>query len=448
MVGPLFVQPVRHPVASAAEPGPPRAAPGAYFLLAALFVAYVGVYLCRKNLGVAVPMLQEEWGLSKESVGWIASVSTLAYAAGKFLFGPITDWLGGRRALLASMTLVALFGALGAVAPSVGVLALFYSLNRFFGAASWGAMIKMVPEWFGRTQIAFACGLLSLSFVFGGALATAFAGLVAKLSNDSWQAVLAWPSVVLALALGGCAVILPKVPRAAVEAAERAPGSPPAPAPRPPLLSLFRERKFIVLLALSFILTLLREIFNFWAVDFIRTEAGSPLSNAVAALVTTPFDLCGAVGIVLMGWVFGRLGPVRRQYLLVAILLTLNLVLLGLPYVFDQGIWMLALGIGAIGFLVYGPYSLLAGVLAVEVRGKESAATVAGFVDGTGYIAGFFSGILFGHLLAAGGYRLGFGFMAGLTAVSAILCLFMYPRVREVPAQVPQTPAASVSHLP
>jgi sugar phosphate permease len=433
---------------SAIEPEPPRAAPRAYLLLAGLFVAYVGVYLCRKNLSVAVPMLQQEWGLTKESVGLIASVSTLAYAAGKFLFGPITDWLGGRKSLLASMALVALCGALGAMAPSLGMLVLFYSLSRFFGAASWGAMIKMVPEWFGRTQIAFACGLLSLSFVFGGALATAFAGLVAKLTGDSWQAVLAWPSVVLAVLLVGCAAFLPKKPRAVVDAAGNAQAAPSPPAPRPPLLSLFRERRFIVLLALSFTLTLLREIFNFWAVDFIRTEAGSPLSNAVAALVSTPFDLCGAVGIVLMGWVFGRLDLARRQQLLVAILMTLSLVLLGLPFVFDQGLWMLALGIGAIGFLVYGPYSLLAGVLAVEVRGKESAATVAGLVDGTGYIAGFLSGILFGHLLTAGGYRLGFGFMAGLTAVSAVLCMFMYPRAQTVPVRVPRTPSAPVPNLP
>ncbi len=439
----LLVQTICPAAGPATESGPSRAGPRAYFLLATLFVAYVGVYLCRKNLSVAVPMLQEEWGLSKESVGLIASVSTLAYAAGKFLFGPITDWLGGRRALLSAMGLVALFGALGAVAPSVGVLALFYSLNRFFGAASWGAMVKMIPDWFGRTQIAFACGLLSLSFVFGGALATAFAGLVAKLSHDSWQAVLAWPSVVLALMLAGCAVVLPKTPRAMAKPAADAPDGASVRAPRLPLLSLFCERRFLVLLALSFTLTLLREIFNFWAVDFIRSESGSPLSNAVAALIATPFDLCGAVGIVLMGWVFGRLDPVRRQYLLVAILLTLNLVLLGLPYVFDRGIWVLAAGIGAIGFLVYGPYSLLAGVLAVEVRGKESAATVAGFVDGTGYLAGFLSGTLFGYLLTAGGYRLGFGFMAGLTAVSAILCLFLYPRVR-----APQPPSAYVPKVP
>ena len=133
----------------------------AYFLLGTLVLAYVGVYLCRKNFSVAVPMLQKTWGLSKEQVGLVGSVSTATYAAGKLLFGPVTDRVGGRVSLLAAMLLVALFGAAGAFAPGLGVLGVFYSANRFCGAASWGAMIKQTSQWFGPEKLAFACGLLS-----------------------------------------------------------------------------------------------------------------------------------------------------------------------------------------------------------------------------------------------------------------------------------------------
>ena len=109
-----------------------------------------------------------------------------------------------------------------------------------------------------------------------------------------------------------------------------------------------------------------------------------------------------------------------------AALVGLSLLLALLPALFHLGLWLLAVGVGLIGFLVYGPYSLLGGVLSVEVHGKGYAATVSGVVDGTGYIAGFFSGILFGRLLMAGGYRLGFEMMAGLTLVSAVLSCFLY----------------------
>ena len=410
----------------------------AYAYLGTLVVAYIGIYLCRKNLSVAVPTLQKAWALNKEQVGLIGSVSTITYAAGKFLFGPVTDRIGGRASLITSMTLVALFGVAGGFAPSLAILTLVYSLNRLFGSASWGAMLKQVPDWFRPAKLPFTCGLLSLSYVFGGAVAVSFAGLVARFTHDSWTAILAFPSVVLALLAAWCWIFLPRQTRA----------HSPAEAATPKdgfrfsrYFELIGERKFLVVAALSFTLTLLRETFNFWTVDFIRTEGGEQVSSSVAAFMSTPFDLCGAVGIVLMGWVFGRLQPPARQRLLVAILVALAALLAALPTLFHFGIWALASGVGMIGFLVYGPYSLLAGVLSVEVRGKEFAATVSGLVDGVGYIAGFLSGIFFGKLLMMGGYRLGFEVMAGLTLVSALLCCFLYGKPPVPSAVTPENVA-------
>jgi len=322
-------------------------------------------------------------------------------------------------------------------------LTILYSANRLFGSASWGATLKLVPEWFGPAKLPFACGLLSLSFVFGGALAMSLAGLIAGLTHDSWSAVLGLPSIVLVLVAGLCWFILPR-PTKPLEVAVIGQKSSTFSLSR--TLELFGERKFLIVVALSFTLTLLRETFNFWTVDFIRTEGGFQVSSKVAAFLSTPFDLCGAAGIVLMGWVFGRLNPIERQRLLVTILVSLALLLALLPQLFHFGLWVLAAGVGVIGFLVYGPYSLLGGVLSVEVRGKEFAATVSGLVDGTGYIAGILSGTVFGKLLMVGGYRLGFEAMAGLTLIAAVLCCFLYraPARADLSA-APLKPAAPVA---
>jgi sugar phosphate permease len=99
-----------------------------------------------------------------------------------------------------------------------------------------------------------------------------------------------------------------------------------------------------------------------------------------------------------------------------------------MPVLSSWGLWSVSLAIGAIGFLAYGPYSLLAGILSVEIRGPAYVATVAGVVDGVGYVAGFMTGHTFGLILDHGGYRLGFQFLAGLSVISAVLCLFLYAR--------------------
>jgi sugar phosphate permease len=186
---------------------------------------------------------------------------------------------------------------------------------------------------------------------------------------------------------------------------------------------LARSRQLHVVCGLSFALTFVREIFNVWIVDFIKTEGDPGLSSGAAALLSTPFDIMGGLGILAMGWAYGRLSGRGRVRLLVAVLGLLAVVLWTAPVWFRAGLWGVTAVVALVGALVYGPYSLLAGVLAVQTRGAGSAATVAGLVDGTGYLAGALSGVFFGRLLSVGGYELGVHAMALCAALAAVLCL-------------------------
>jgi sugar phosphate permease len=284
-------------------------------------------------------------------------------------------------------------------------------------------MVKQTPEWFGKNQLAFAIGVLSLSFVFGGAVAVYIAGLIAQYSQDNWHAIMGMPSAILLLLICFCWYVLPP---GEVEASSRRTQRASKPAANFRLL--FFDPQFYIICALSFVLTFLRETFNFWTVDFVKTEGGKMVSNSSAAFFSTPFDVMGGLGIVLLGWIYSRIGYRARTRLLFASLSLLSGILFVTPEFFHYGLWAVTLSVGLIGFLVYGPYSLLAGVLSVEVRGKEYAATVSGWVDGIGYFAAVLSGVYFGRLLTQGGYRLGFHVMSVLALVSAALCLFLYPK--------------------
>ena len=109
-------------------------------------------------------------------------------------------------------------------------------------------------------------------------------------------------------------------------------------------------------------------------------------------------------------------------------LTALSLLIWCLPLFFHLNLFLVTASVGLIGFLAYGPYSLLAGILSVEIRGKEYVATVAGVVDGVGYIAGIFAGQYFGKIVDQGGYKLGFHCLGVVTLVAAVLCLFLYSR--------------------
>ncbi len=396
--------------------------------LGTLVLGYIGVYLCRKNFSVALPMLASSWGITKAEVGLVASVSTIAYAVGKFLFGPVIDRVGGRVCFLGALSLVAVFCLAGGMVGSLGGMVIAYSANRFFGSAAWGSMVKMVPGWFSARGLPLAMAWLSLSFVFGGVCAVLLAGQIAEWSGDNWRWVMAGPALVLAGILIWCWRVLPS--QKTQDRANLGQGISSGFQARQ-ITELLRTRQFWIVCALSFTLTLVRETFNVWTVDFFKTTGGEEMSNRMAAFLSTPFDACGAVGIIVLGWLFGRLGPKGRMRLLCLMLMMVAGLLQLVPALATWELWTVSMAIGAIGFLAYGPYSLLAGILSVEIRGPAYVATVAGVVDGVGYVAGFMTGYTFGLILDRGGYELGFHCLAALAVISAVLCLFLYPAKAE-----------------
>src|SRR5215467_2073766 len=94
------------------SPADDRPAPRDWGRLATLMLGYAGVYLCRKNFAVAIPLIGSSLHLDKAQLGAVASYSTAAYMAGKFVFGPVIDRVGGRATFLISLIAVAAFGAL------------------------------------------------------------------------------------------------------------------------------------------------------------------------------------------------------------------------------------------------------------------------------------------------------------------------------------------------
>jgi sugar phosphate permease len=163
--------------------------------------------------------------------------------------------------------------------------------------------------------------------------------------------------------------------------------------------------------ALSFTLTLMRESFNAWSVDFLVSIQGDTKSLATAALHSTGFDVAGAVSIFATGFVYDRISPGRRRWLMASMLILLAAVLAMLPR----------------AAAIDPMWGALSGVLAVESGGGRLAATSAGIIDGVGYVAGALAGTTLGRLLDVGGYALGFRILALITVISAALALALRP---------------------
>ena len=323
--------------------------------LAVVIVGYIGIYLCRKNLGVAVPLIQEDLGVDKQAIGVVASISTIAYAVGKVFWGPLVDRIGGRIGFLTSMTLVALFCGLGGFAPSLGALIWIYSLNRFAGSGGWSGMIKQMPDWFPLNTMGKAMAVLSLSFVVGGICAAFLAGQIAVWSDGDWRWVMGGPAIALALIIGVAAALLPRTSTTTPQLESQGPDEKEKPKDSISLASLFTNRAFYVVCGLSFTLTLMRETFSTWSVDFLetlRTGDVTPESVNQSARLSALFDAWGFVGILLMGLVYDFLGLKAKRLTLAGLLGALAFTLLSLDSIGrNMGVVTAAWVIGGVGFL-------------------------------------------------------------------------------------------------
>src|SRR5207248_3772364 len=116
----------------------------------------------------------------------------------------------------------------------------------------------------------------------------------------------------------------------------------------------------------SFALTIIRDSFNIWSVDFLKSVQTGKQALEIAVGQSIGFDLGGAVSVLVIGVVYGRVRPELRRWLVAGILLLLAGVVASLPGVGRSSPVAAAWLVAVVGLLLLGPYSLLTGVFAVE----------------------------------------------------------------------------------
>ncbi len=300
--------------------------------IALLALGYSGYYFCRSNLPVVLPDLIQDLArhgmpVSEAQVrlGFIASVSTVAYAAGKFISGSLADLFGGRRTFLGGMAGSILFTIVFAASGGIPLFTLAWVGNRLFQSTGWVGLVKVSSRWFSFSTYGTVMAVLSLSFLFGDAgCRWVMSQLLAH--GVGWRGVFLTAAGSLSVLLLANLIFLRETPE------ER---GLPAPEANPlnvyaederntgeetiglrailkPLLSSF---PFWMVCLLSLGTTLLRETFNFWTPTYFVQFVG--LSSSVAAGRSALFPLFGGISVLVAGVLSDKLGLNGRNLVLV-----------------------------------------------------------------------------------------------------------------------------------
>jgi MFS transporter, OPA family, glycerol-3-phosphate transporter len=399
---------------------------------AALLVGYSGYYICRSNLSVAVPALVADpaAGVDRASIGLISSAGIVAYAAGKSITGVAGDFLGGRTLFLGGLFLSVAATLAFSASAGLPLFLLFWMINRFVQSAGWAGLTKTAAHWYPARRYGTVMSLLSLSFLFGDAAGRYLLGGLLT-SGTTWRGVFLAAAGVLAV-IGIADVLILRgsprdvgLPEPAVNAANIFGDAGAASAPdgladllKPYLVS----PSFWLVCGLSFGMTVIREAFNTWIPAYLVDA--HHLAQGTAARDSAIFPLLGGVSAIAVGVLSDRLRSGNRVTVVAPAMALCALSLAALAFgTARHDLTLSLIAIGATAFCLLGPYTLLAGAIAMDLGGRKGSATAAGLIDTAGYLGGTLSGFAVGRIADTGGWAPVFNIMAAVAGGVALIAI-------------------------
>jgi len=401
-----------------------------------MWLLYAGYYLCRKNYAVAQPVFMREFGWNEQDVGVIISAYLTTYAIGQFISGPLGDRFGPRIVIALGLGLsVAANAGLG-FSTSILTMTAMMAVNGFAQSTGWPNSMKTMSNWFSVQQRGRVMAWWCTNYQAGDLISTAFASVI--IGFATWHETFWLPAILLAgvgaiflwgqrnrpedVGLPNMTSDLETTPNhhsenAAAKTLDR----------KYSFTKILKEvlgSKYVWNLGISyFFLKLVRYTFLFWLTTYLVSVLGFRPDKA--GYMSILFPLAGFLGTVAGGYASDKLFGARRAPVSVIMLFALVGSVYGYSIFASHPLWG-PIGLAFIGFMTFGPDTLISATSAMDFGSRKGASTAAGFINGLGSIGAALSGILVGWISVRLGWNAVFYFLMALALACAILQLLMW----------------------
>jgi len=376
-----------------------------------LGLTYAFLYMARYNLTVSKNALGDL--MPKEAFGIIFAAGTITYAFSFLINGPLTDRIGGKRAILIGATGSALMNIILGIIV-YGILSLnwtlnltvafsvVYALNMYFQSFGAVAIVKVNAAWFHVRERGIFGGifgiLISLGLYFAFDWSQAIVNFTEQMSpaNPQYWFVFFIPAVILFLWVLLDLVVLRDTPGEAgyedFNTGDASSGEADTPFNLNDIFRrIFTNKVIIIVGMIEFCTGVLRNGVMHWFPIFAKEQiaAGSQTAGAWEFWLNhwgLMLMLAGAGGGMLAGWMsdhlFGsRRAPVAGIFYTVLLMATIAMIftLYGHPTV-------LGIIVCLVSVAVIGTHGMLSGTATMDFGGKKAAATAVGLIDGLVYL--------------------------------------------------------------
>src|ERR1700741_3908336 len=147
----------------------PRRSIGRWYILGLICLMYLIPYLDRVNISTAAPVISQQFGFDKITMGIIFSAFVWAYA----LFQVPGGWLGDRFGARNVLTIIVSYWSVMTAATAAATSAVSFVVIRFlFGIGEAGAFpgaTRAMQLWYPREERGFVQGITHSASRLGGA---------------------------------------------------------------------------------------------------------------------------------------------------------------------------------------------------------------------------------------------------------------------------------------
>lgn len=154
-------------------------------ILPAVFIMYTISFFDRVNIGMALPHITAEMGLSSVEAGWLGGAFAWGYVATQFTAGWLALRFGSRRIIGVSLFLFGACAMLTGLTRNFGELV---AIRFFLGLAEGpiqAATAMFLAQWFMKPERGRAFGIWNLSLGAGAFLAGPISGWI--LAHHNWR---------------------------------------------------------------------------------------------------------------------------------------------------------------------------------------------------------------------------------------------------------------------
>jgi MFS transporter, OPA family, sugar phosphate sensor protein UhpC len=408
-------------------------------ILATTWLSYAGFYFCRKNFAIAKSSLLTSLEIDKSDLAHIVSAYLLAYMLGQFMTAMLSRRVASRVLLLSGMGISlgcnVVFGFSYLAGPAgYWPLLIFMVVNGFAQSTGWPANVGILGNWLQRKERGRLMAMWATCYQLGSSLAKAFAAFMLAVAGAAWSF---WGAAIVMFGVwilfylferdspeeAGLPALVEEVEiQVSPEEAEaHASGEEP-----------WKRDVFMSVMWMGscyFVFKFLRYALDSWSP--LALEELFDLTQANAGYVSTAFDWVGFVGVLFAGWASDRYFKGRRTQVIVGMTVGMFLAFVFLATIGLQSVWMFGIGLSLCGFMLMGPDSLISGVGAIDVGGKQRAVIAAGIINGLGSIGPIFQEEIIGYLLDNHGYTEVFNVLIAVSALGIAGTVYLARRSKQ-----------------